>query len=238
MGPLPLSNKRNSYILVVGDYFTKWTDAIPMRNQTATTLAQKLVDSVITIFAVPMQLHSYQGRSFESHVFQEMCRILGIEKTRTTPYRPQSDGMIERANRTIISMLTSFVSENKRDLDEYLPLLMLAAYRSSSHKSTGVSPCEMVFGCPDVLPIDLVLGRVEPAIQEKYKSEYAYKLGQKLDKLHDFARKHISISPGNMIWEYITKLSQTRYDTGDCVWLFIPKTTKLDALVHIWCTRE
>ena len=227
MGPLPLSNKRNSYILVVGDYFTKWTDAIPMRNQTATTIAQKLVDRVITIFGVPMQLHSDQGRSFESHVFKEMCRILGIDKTRTTPYRPQSDGMIERANRTIISMLTSFVSENKRDWDEYLPLLMLA-YHSSSHESTGLSPCEMVFGRPVVLPIDLVLGRVEPEIQEKYMSEYAYKLGQKLDKLHDFARKHISISSGNMIREYNTKLSQNRYDTGDSVWLFTPKTTKLD----------
>ena len=163
IGPLPLTNKRNSYLLVVGDYFTKWVDAIPMRNQKAITIAQKLVDRVVTIFGVPMELHSDQGPSFESNVFQEMCKILGIHKTRTTPYRPQSDGMIERANQTIENMLSAFVSTNKRDWDEHIPLLMLA-YRAAVHESIGVSPAEMVFGRPISLPIDLLLGRVEPEI--------------------------------------------------------------------------
>ena len=161
MGPLPKSNKGNSYILAIGDYFSKWVDAIPIRNQKANTVAQKLVDRIVSIFGVPMQLHSDQGRMFESDVFQEMCKILGIEKTRTTPYHPQSDGMVERANRTIENMLSAFVSENQKDWDEYLPLLMLA-YRSSIHEATGVSPCEMMFGRHISLPIDLLLGRLEP----------------------------------------------------------------------------
>lgn len=100
MGPLPLTKKKNSYLMVVGDYFAKWIDAIPIKNQKAHTIVQKLLDRVITIFGVPMEIHSDQGRSFESKIFKEMCQILGIEKTQTTSYRPQSDGMIERANRT------------------------------------------------------------------------------------------------------------------------------------------
>ena len=161
MGPLPKSNKGNSYILVIGDYFSKWVDAIPIRNQKANTVAQKLVDQIVSIFGVPMQIHSDQGRMFESDVFQEMCKILGIEKTRTTPHHPQSDGMVERANRTIENMLSTFVSENQKDWDIYLPLLTLA-YRSSIHEATGVSPCEMMFGRHISLLIDLVLGRLEP----------------------------------------------------------------------------
>lgn len=96
MGPLPLTKKKNSYLMVAGDCFTKWIDAIPIKNQKAHTIVQKLM----TIFGVPMEIHSDQGRSFESKIFKEMCQILGIEKTQTTSYRPQSDGMIERANRT------------------------------------------------------------------------------------------------------------------------------------------
>ena len=92
IGPLLLTNKKNSYLLVVGDYFMKWVDAIPMRNKKTITIAQKLVDRVVTIFSVTMELHSDQGPSFESNVFQEMCKILGIHTTHTTPYRPQSDG--------------------------------------------------------------------------------------------------------------------------------------------------
>lgn len=66
-----------------------------------------------------MQIHSDQGQTFESEVFKEICQILGIDKTRTTPYRPQSDGMIERANRTIENMLATFVSKNQKDWDDF-----------------------------------------------------------------------------------------------------------------------
>lgn len=55
-----------------------------------------------------------------------MCQILGIEKTRTTHYRPQSDGMIERANRTIETMLGTFVDQNQQNWDELVPFLMMA----------------------------------------------------------------------------------------------------------------
>ena len=68
-----------------------------------------------------------------------MCIILGIHKTRTTPSRPQSDGMIEKFNSTLETMLSAFVRENQRDWDDYVYLLMMA-YRSSEHESIGTSP--------------------------------------------------------------------------------------------------
>lgn len=111
-----------------------------------------------------MQIHSDQGQTFESEVFKEICQILGIDKTRTTPYRPQSDGMIERANRTIENMLATFVSKNQKDWDDLIPLLMLA-YRSATHEATRVSPNEMVFGRSATLPVDLVLGRPDPVFR-------------------------------------------------------------------------
>jgi transposase InsO family protein len=72
-----------------------------MGRCTALEKSSKLVDRFISILGVPMQIHSDQGSNFESKVFKEMCNILGIEKNRTTVMHPQSDGMVERYNRTI-----------------------------------------------------------------------------------------------------------------------------------------
>ena len=145
MGPLPKIKKGNKYILVISDYFTKWVEAVPIKNQAAVTVARKFIDHFVTKFGVPMQIHSDRGACFDSEVFKEMCNILGSEKTRTTAMRPQSDGLVERANRTLQNMLSNYVSENQTDWDQYLSILTMA-YNSSVHESTGFSPSCMMYG--------------------------------------------------------------------------------------------
>ena len=100
-GPYPVSKKGHRYLMVVSCYFTKWVDAIPLESQEAKYVTSKLVNRFISIFGVPLQLHTDLGSNFESKVFQELCKLLGINKTRTTVRRPQSDGMAERAKRLI-----------------------------------------------------------------------------------------------------------------------------------------
>ena len=86
-----------------------------MPNQEAETVANVVVREFISRFGVPRQLHTDQGRNFESKLFQEMCRIMEIDKTRTTPLRPQSDGMVERFNRTLEAMLSKFVDGGQKN---------------------------------------------------------------------------------------------------------------------------
>ena len=93
ISPFPESSAGNTYILVVADYFTRWTEAYPIPNQEATTVANKLTEFFFR-FSPPEQLHSDQGRNFESDVVAGVCRLLGVAKTRTTPYHPQSDGLV------------------------------------------------------------------------------------------------------------------------------------------------
>ena len=123
-GPYPVSKKGNKYLMVVSDYFTKWVDAIPLRNQEATHIAEKLVNRFILILGVPLKLRTDRATNFKSKVFQEVCKLLFIDKTRTTPRRPQSDGMVERANRSIQNMIASYISDKQDDWDEHIPLLM------------------------------------------------------------------------------------------------------------------
>ena len=84
-----------------------------MPNMEARTVAKILVEQVITRFGVPYTIHSDQGRQYESELFKEMCSLLQIEKTHTTPYHPQSDGMVERFNWTLEAMLSSVVNKNR-----------------------------------------------------------------------------------------------------------------------------
>ena len=107
LGPLPESEAGNSYVLVAGDYFTRWMEAYPIPNQEAVTVARVLVDQWFCWFSMPEQLHSDQGRQFESDLMAEICKTLGILKTHTTPYHPQCDGLVERFNRTLLDMLAT-----------------------------------------------------------------------------------------------------------------------------------
>ena len=79
MGPLPTTDNGNKYILVFADYITKFVEA----NEKAETVSQKLVDEFISRFGIPQEIHSDQGRKFESKIFQNLCQLLGIRKTRT-----------------------------------------------------------------------------------------------------------------------------------------------------------
>ena len=117
LGPLPLSNNHNKYIMIVVDYFTKWAEAYAIPNQEAVTVATKLVQEFFSRFGVPRQIHTDQGRNFESNLFQEICRMLNIDKTRTTAFHPQSDGLVERFNRTLENMLSLYVADNQKDWD-------------------------------------------------------------------------------------------------------------------------
>ena len=120
MDPLPQGRLRTLYILVASDYFTRWVEAYAIPHQEAVTVATKLVDEFFCRFSIPLQLHSDQGQQFESDVMKEVCQLPQISKTRMTPYHPQSDGLVERFNRTLISMLATSAQDNPTQWESHL----------------------------------------------------------------------------------------------------------------------
>ncbi|GBL79187.1 hypothetical protein AVEN_92424-1 [Araneus ventricosus] len=107
------------------DYFTKWPEGIPIPDQEASTVAEEFVGSWISCYGMPMTLHSDQGTNFNSALFAELCKLLGILKTQVTALHPESDGMVKRFNQTILNRVFLFVSRNQTDWYKHLPLFLL-----------------------------------------------------------------------------------------------------------------
>ena len=136
-------------------------EAIPIRNQEATTVAEKLVDEIFLRFSIPEQLHTDQGRQFESQLMTEVCKLLCIHKTRTTPYHPQCDGLVERFNRTMLNMLSACTKDNPFEWEKHIRKICMA-YNSSVQASTGFTPFYLMFGRQAKLPVDIIYGTTRP----------------------------------------------------------------------------
>ena len=144
-GPHPPSRSGHKFILTVIDLFSKWAEAIPIRNKEAVTVARALMDVFVSRFGVPLQLMTDNGREFCNSVLSELCRLLGVDRVRTTAYKASTNGAVERFHRTLNSMIGKVVAINQRNWDELLPSIM-AAYRASRHEATGFSPNFLIFG--------------------------------------------------------------------------------------------
>jgi hypothetical protein len=221
LGPLPLSKNENKYILVITDYFTRWAEAYPMKNQETKTIADLLINEFVCRFGIPHQIHTDQGRQFESSLFQNLCKRLNIDKTRTTPYHPQGDGLVERLNRTIESMLSKVISSTQKDWDEFLPLVMYA-YRSSVHESTGETPAMMMFGRELDLPVDLLFGNHTCDQSDQDVGTYLETFLEKMWKTHDLAREQIAKSSDKQKRQYDLRSTSNTFSVGEAVWLFNP----------------
>lgn len=106
------------------DVFSKYTQAVPTKDQSAITVARTLVESWFYRFGVPKRIHSDQGRNFESALIRQLCSLYGIEKSRTTTYHPQGNGQCERFNRTLHDLLRSLPPEKKWAWPKYISQLV------------------------------------------------------------------------------------------------------------------
>uniref|UniRef100_A0A1B0DGB3 RNA-directed DNA polymerase n=1 Tax=Phlebotomus papatasi TaxID=29031 RepID=A0A1B0DGB3_PHLPP len=222
LGPLPVTARGNRYVILFVDYFTKWPEAAAIPDQSAQTVAEALIEQVVSRFGVPREVHSDQGRNYESEVFKRTLEILGADKTRTTPLHPQSDGMLERLNRTMLYYLAKLVDDNQTNWDSLLPLFLLA-YRSAVHKATGYSPAQMVLGRDVRLPLDLRCGRPPNGDPEL---PYVEGLRQRMCDIHQQGRRNLVASAGMAKDYYDRQHRLLTFLEGQDVWLYNPQRKK------------
>ena len=142
---LPLTKRGNRHVVVFQDFLTKFPLVFPVPDQKAIRLTKLLAEEVIPLFGVPEALLSDRGTNLLSHVMQDLCKLMGTKKLNTTAYHPQCDGMVERFNRTLKTILRKHATTYGNQWDCYL-YGVLYAYRNVPHESTGEKPSYLLFG--------------------------------------------------------------------------------------------
>ena len=224
MGPLPETEKGYQYIMVIGDYFTKWVEAYPLRDHKAQTVAEVLLHEFIGRFGVPRMIHTDQGREFESHLIARLCELLNIHKTRTVGFNPKSDGMVERSNRTIKQMLTTMVNDRQNDWDDHLPLVMMAI-RASVHESTRCTPNLLMLHRETSLPVDVIFG--SPPGVPQCPVEYVEWVRGASQHAFQFVADYLQKQVVRHKKLYDMKSGSPEFVVGQTVWRFYPPTAKL-----------
>ncbi len=140
------------------DYFTKWIEAFPMSDQKTITIAILFVEHIICRHGIPEQLISDRGTNFLSELISGICEVLGVKKLNMSGYHPQTDGLVEKFNFTLINMIAKCCETRQHDWDDHLPPLLFA-YRSVVQESTKESPLFLLYGRDPRIPSSTVLSQ-------------------------------------------------------------------------------
>ena len=216
LGPFTESSRGNQYVLMIVDQFTKWLECFPLPLQSAEITAKTVVNGFISRFGCPLEIHTDQGRNFDGKLFGSVCQLLEITKTRTTPYRPCSNGQVERYNRTLLQLIRCFLKGNQKYWDEHLQQLA-GAIRSTVNRSTGFTPNMMMLGREVMLPVDLMIATQEST--SEYPAEYVKQLQFILRQVHTIAREKLESYQKRQQKDYDLKLKVNSYETGDLVYV-------------------
>ena len=227
-----ISAKGYKYILVVCDYFTKYTEAYPLKDKTARSVADALMDIWLPRYGFPLFLHSDQGKEFDNAMIHTLSELLGTVKTKTTPYHPRSDGLVERFNRTLLAMLAMFVSQEHDNWDDLLPFMMLA-YNTTVHTSTGFTPYRLVFGDECNLPGNLVHRELRADPPPGDPGTYASWVQQALFESYDEVRAQQQRATHRQKRNYDSKAVARAFPIGCWTLRYYPPARK-DKLCSPW----
>ena len=213
----PESEEGHKKVLVIGDCFTRYMVAAPMKDETGPTIAANILSEWILRFGPPEHLLSDRGPSFIGGIMNHMCKILGVNKILCSPYHPQTDGMVERFNRTLCNDLAQYVSTDEKDWHKHI-LMACYRYNTTVHEATDMTPFKAMYGV-EAFELDHELAlqdRIDedPGTGEELAKELAEihrQLIGKGTKARDKAEKY-----------YNRAVKEEKYEEGDRVLVYSP----------------
>lgn len=220
VGPLPLTEQGNKYMLTHVDLFSKWLEAYAIPDTKAETIAKVYVENIICRHGASEALLTDQGANLTGKVMQEVCQILRIKAIRTSPYHAQTDGCCERTHRTLFNILSHFVNQTSQDdWDSYLPLALFVM-RTHKNISTNETPYFLTYGRDCLFPDDLV--SQSPRFSYNENETYGEKLQRQLIEVFAEARKQLHKTAEQREKQYNKKTKPVTFKVGDQVLLHNP----------------
>lgn len=208
------SHSGNKCVLTLQDDLSKFSQAFPLPNQEANTVARALVENFICVFGAPKYILTDQGSNFISDVFKNVCKLLKITKLQTSAYHPQSNGALEKSHNTLVEFLRTCCEKDYSNWDNWLPYAMFI-YNSTPHHSTKLMPYEILFGIVPNIPT----GIKQPTEPVYNYDDYSKELKFRLQSMYNLAKENINKSK-NISKRYYDRNSKTHdFNVDDFVLL-------------------
>jgi len=215
VGPLTVTTEGHKYILTFQDELSKYTIAVPISQQDAETIARIFVEEIVLKFGIPQVILTDQGSNFLSELFTHVCKLLRIKKLKTTAYRPQTNGALERTHRVLVEYLRCYILEDQSDWDKWVPYATFV-FNTTPHTSTGFTPHELLFGRKPNIPG--ILQKETPEIQYSYDN-YVKELQARLQSGYEIARSNLQVKKEKSKEYYDRTVNVPLFVIGDKVLL-------------------
>ena len=233
VGPLVKSKRNNRFILVAIDMATRYPDAIPLRTIDADRVAEALIE-IFSRTGLPSELLHDQGTNFMSKVMARFNDLMHIKRVNTTPYHPQTNGLCENFNRTLVSMIKRLANDDPENWDRFIPALLFA-YREIPQKSTGFSPFELLFSYDVRGPLFLIKEKflnLDLNAEQLPVTEFVLKIRDKLRDLIKLANDNDKLAKDRQKVYYDRSSRNRKFKVGDKVLLLLP--TSANKLLAEW----
>ena len=220
---MPIDTDGYQYILLVGDLFSKYIDAVPLRDQTAKSVVKAFSDNWLYIHGNPNYLLSDQGSNVDGEVVRAFCDQFGIEKRRSSAYHSQGNGFAERNIRNVKDILRAALLHRNLGQTKWRRLLqeLVFALNCSESKAINCIPYKVVFGRVPILPIDIRFGIDKEAVVDDVitASQYFEEGSVVLQDMFDTVIQELNLSKEKMMRQYNKNLRVIDYKNGEKVWL-------------------
>ncbi|XP_062594005.1 uncharacterized protein LOC134255486 [Saccostrea cucullata] len=224
VGPLPLTEKKNRYILICMDYSTRYPEAFSLKNQEAETVANTLIE-LFSRVGVPNEILSDQGTNFMSTLMTELCKLLQVRKLTTTPYHPQANGLVEKFNGTLKKMLKAYASSEPYKWDVHLPYVLFA-YREVPNETTGYSPFESLYGRHVRGPLAILKEQwEEPTVEQASVLSYILETRERMQNIRDLVKDSERLAKKKQKIYYDKKARSRTFEVGQKVLVLLPTST-------------
>jgi len=193
VGPVEKSRAGHRFMLVVSDYATKYPEVFPLRTIGAKQVATCLIE-LFSRVGFPREILTDCGTNFTSNLLKQVYQLLSIKGLKTTPFHPQTDGLVERFNQTLKNMLRKFINETGSDWNQWMPYLLFA-YREVPQASTGFSPFELLYGHNVRGPLSLLKENwagVKEEGEEQDVASFVVAMHEKLQRMTNLAQEHMA----------------------------------------------
>ena len=224
LGPIKSTKNGNRNIICATDYLTRWVETRAIPDAKAPTVAKFILEQIICRHGAPTKFLSDRGRVFQSEIVTELIKIMGSSSSFTTAFHPQTDGLVERFNGTVINMLSLYTSSAQDDWDEYLSHVTFA-YNTSRQETTKLSPFELLYNRKAMLPTEIEL-------TGGFKTNTVSDIAHRWLEAQEIARKNTENRQKKDKIRYDAKHREVNYNVGDKVKLrmFIRQVGKSDKL--------